>query len=105
MNTPQTQSSVGSTDGSVCARLNATLRAENGAGFGFVCIWRRKGDPLDDGTDHARKCTVEEWLSKPENFGGEWYIDGGWGGPPGPIKVRWDAAAKQWVNCGFPPWQ
>jgi len=82
----------------VCSSLPDSLRNENGSGFGFVCIWR-----IDDEGEDARTCTVEEWLSKPENFGGEWLIDGGWGGPPGPIKVRWDG--EKWQNLGFPPWQ
>jgi len=85
-----------------CAKLPINLRAENGGGF--VCIWRKKDDPLNDGSDCARKCTVDDWLSIASNCCGEWYIDGGWGGPPGPIKVRWDDVAKQWINCGFPPW-
>lgn len=85
---------------SVCELLPEQLRKENGGGFGFVCIWRK-----DNHEDTARKCTVEEWLSMPENFGGEWLIDGGWGGPPGPIKVRWNEDKACWENLGFPPWE
>lgn len=46
--------------------------------------------------------TVGEWLSRPENQGGTWLIDGGWGGPPGPLRVDWANGA--WVSRGFPPW-
>ena len=84
------------------ACLSETLRKEDGGGFGSVVICRAKGDPLGDDFDSARKCTVEEWLLKPENQSGEWFIDGGWGGPPGPIKVKWDG--EKWINKGFPPW-
>lgn len=45
--------------------------------------------------------TVGEFLSIPNNQSGSWFIDGGWGGPPGPIRVDWDG--KQWINKGFPP--
>ena len=48
------------------------------------------------------KYSVGEFLSQPENMSGEWYIDGGWGGPPGPIKVVWNG--HYWENHGFPPW-
>lgn len=45
--------------------------------------------------------SVESFLSKPENFGGSWMIDGGWGGPPGPVVVRWDEAARCWDQLGY----
>lgn len=76
--------------------LPPTLIAENGSGFGFVCIWRK-----GESGDSARKCTVGEWLSKPENQRGTWLIDGGWGGPPGPIHVRWSEPDQAWENGGY----
>lgn len=82
-----------------CRMLPASLQEEKGMG-GFVCIWRMPRD----GSDIARHCSVGEFLSRPENFGGAWYIDGGWGGPPGPIRVYWDDVAKAWRNHGYPPW-
>ena len=63
--------------------LPKALINENGGAFGFVCIWRSP----KDGSDESRKCTVGEFLSKQENQSGSWFIDGGWGGPPGPIRV------------------
>ncbi len=62
-----------------------------------VCIWRH-----DHSVDIAFKGTVGEFLSKEENQSGEWLIDGGWGSPPGPIKVRWEI--DHWANFGFWPW-
>jgi hypothetical protein len=81
----------------VLAKLPDVLIHENGGGYGFVCIWRHG----DSTRDSARRCTVEEFLSQPENQSGVWYIDGGWGGPPGPIMVSWENG--QWINYGFPP--
>jgi hypothetical protein len=82
-------------------QIGKTLAIEDGGAFGFVCIWRKPGDPLDDGSDHARTCTVGEFLSLPENQKGTWLIDGGWGGPPGPIHVRWNKNTSEWENGGF----
>lgn len=82
-------------------QIGKNLANENGCGFGFVCIWRKRNDPLDDKSDHARKMTVGEFLSKPENQQGVWLIDGGWGGPPGPIYVRWNNNISEWENGGF----
>lgn len=48
--------------------------------------------------------TVGEFLSLPEHQSGSWYIDGGWGGPPGPIRVDWIEAERYWKCRGFPPW-
>jgi len=76
--------------------LPKTLADENGAGFGFVCIWRPK---RSDGNHEAS--SVGEFLSRPENQSGTWLIDGGWGGPPGPIHVRWNDAEAAWENGGF----
>jgi len=84
-----------------CKNLNEILRKENGlieqGGIGVV-IWRP-----DRSQEELEKVSVENFLSKPENCSGEWLIDGGWGGPPGPIKVKWDG--EYWVNFGFPPWE
>ena len=46
-------------------------------------------------------CSVGEWLDRPEHQSGGWLIDGGWGGPPGPIYVHWDQQSGAWVNWGF----
>lgn len=108
-----TNSTVGSMKDNVCSdgiyidgvrvdalrNLPKTLIDENGGSFGYVCIWR---SPKDD-DDYARKCSVGEFLSKKENQSGTWYIDGGWGGPPGPIRVDWDEQNQCWINKGFPP--
>jgi hypothetical protein len=76
--------------------LSDNLIEEAGGDFGFVLIWRS-----GDKGDCARKCTVGEFLSQPENQSGTWLIDGGWGGPPGPIHVRWNDAHQCWDNGGF----
>lgn len=47
-------------------QIGKTLADEHGGGFGFVCIWRKEGDALDDGSNHARRYSVKEFLSKPE---------------------------------------
>jgi hypothetical protein len=80
----------------VLRNLPKVLVDERGGGFGFVCIWR-SGDHGASG----RKCSVGEWLSNPDNQSGAWLIDGGWGGPPGPIHVRWNEEQKAWENGGF----
>lgn len=86
----------------VTEQVGAGLSSENGGDYGFVCIWREKGDPLDDGSDHARYgITVGQWLSQEENQAGTWFVDGGWGGPPGAIHVRWNEDKKVWDNGGF----
>jgi hypothetical protein len=77
-------------------KLSHTLIKENGSGFGSVCIFRN-----GDTGDSERRCTVGEFLSKPENQSGTWLIDGGWGGPPGPIHVRWNEAEMCWENGGY----
>jgi hypothetical protein len=80
--------------------LPETLIKENGGSYGFVCIWRMPRD----GKESAMKCSVGEFLSCTENQNGSWYIDGGWGGPPGAIRVDWDQELSAWVNRGFPPY-
>lgn len=82
-------------------QIGKQLANMDGGAFGFVCIWREIGDPLDDGADHCRKCTVGEFLGRPENQKGIWLIDDGNGGPPGPIYVRWDERSQEWENGGF----
>jgi hypothetical protein len=70
-----------------CRTLSKDLRNENGGDhYGFVAI-SRPGQ-IDDGC-YRYGVSVEQFLSEPENFGGTWLIDGGWGGPPGPIRVDW----------------
>jgi hypothetical protein len=80
-------------DRSTLGQLPESLIAEDGGGFGFVCIWR-----LGVSGDSARECAVGEFLSRPENQSGAWLIDGGWGSPPGPIQVRWNGV--EWENRG-----
>lgn len=86
---------------SIEEQIGESLAKDSGGAFGFVCIWRIKGDPLDDGADHARKCTVGEFLSQPENQAGTWLIDCGWGSPPGPIHVRWNEITSEFEHGGF----
>jgi hypothetical protein len=81
-----------------CRNLSDTLRNERGMPPIGVAIWRQ-GDRGDD--VNYVTTTVEEFLSKPENQAGTWLIDGGWGGPPGPIHVDWDETAQAWINQGF----
>ena len=86
---------------SIAQQIGDSLANESGNGFGFVCIWRKRGDPLEDGDDYARQCSVGEFLSRPENQRGTWLIDGGWGGPPGAIHVRWNESEQEWENGGY----
>jgi hypothetical protein len=81
---------------SIEEQIGATLANEDGGELGLVCIWRE-----GDNGCVARKCTVKDWLSRPENQSGTWLIDGGWGGPPGPIHVRWAETRQEWENGGF----
>jgi len=78
---------------SVLREISETLQAERGMGGG-VCIWRK-----DRSEDHFWPATVGEFLSNPARQSGTWLIDGGWGGPPGPIHVRWNG--EYWENGGF----
>ena len=80
-----------------CCALPEELRNESGGLFGFVAIGRPEQD--EDCCRHG--VTVEEFLSKPENFGGTWLIDGGWGGPPGPIRVDWLNSQSRWQSRGY----
>jgi len=79
---------------SVCQFLSKALREEKGMPDIGVCIWRP-----DRSVEFCGVTTVEEFLSRSENCSGEWFIDGGWGGPPGPIKVIW--LDGNWVSKGF----
>lgn len=81
-----------STGKDVLASLPKNLVNENGGGFGFVMIWQ--GD-----NEHQWTRTVGAFLSMPENQFGTWLIDGGWGGPPGPIHVRWNG--DSWESGGY----
>lgn len=65
--------------------------------YDFVCVWR----PDQHTGEDARKGTLAQWLTRPENQSGQWLIDGGWGGPPGPVCVRWDEETHQWRNRGY----
>lgn len=82
-------------------QIGEALAKEDGGGYGFVCIWRKKEDDPNKEHDRAFKGTVGEFLMKPENQKGTWLIDGGWGGPPGAIHVRWNDRKKEWENGGY----
>lgn len=83
----------------VAEQIGKTLANERGGCLKFVCIWRLKGDPLDDGCSHIRRCSVGEFLSEESNQQGVWLIDGGWGFPPGAIAVQWQG--DRWKNLGY----
>ncbi len=74
--------------------LSKSLLNERGMPGIGVAIWRK-----DRSQDYLVKTSVGEFLAKPENQSGTWLIDGGWGGPPGPIYVRWNGS--DWENGGF----
>lgn len=76
--------------------ISETLQAETGMPGIGVAIWPR-GEPVGD---HYFTGSVGRFLSEPANQRGTWCIDGGWGGPPGPIVVRWHADGY-WENGGF----
>lgn len=79
------------------SQLPKSLIAENGGAFGFVCIWRTDRPAGESSARYG--ISVGDWLSQPENQSGTWLIDGGWGGPPGPVHVRWDG--DKWINGGY----
>lgn len=79
--------------------ISFTLREERGMGPG-VAIWP-SGEACGD---HYHDCSVGEFLSDPINQHGTWCIDGGWGGPPGPIVVRWHKDGY-WENGGYCGWR
>jgi hypothetical protein len=82
-----------------CRTLSDVLRNENGGDhYGFVAISRpgQAGDGC-----YRYGVTVEQFLGMPENFGGTWLIDGGWGGPPGPVRVDWLSSELRWQCRGY----
>jgi hypothetical protein len=62
-----------------------------------ISIWRGDGSV----SVYVQGGFLYEFLSSPKNHGGQWFIDGGWGGPPGPVRVTWDN--DHWRYDGFPP--
>lgn len=74
--------------------LGERLRKEAGMPGIGVSICRPGRDE-----SHMWNGTVESFLLMPEHQSGTWLIDGGWGGPPGPIHVRWTGVA--WESGGF----
>lgn len=72
--------------------LPDSLKDEAGMPSVGVAIWRR-GE-----VSTPREGTVGEFLERPDNQSGTWLIDGGWGGPPGPVEVDWIDGA--WVDQG-----
>lgn len=88
----------------VLEQISESLRAERGMLLResgqerwHCAIWR-KGNNREHGT-YRSGMTVGEFLLDPANQSGTWLIDGGWGGPPGPIYVRWNGTA--WEDGGF----
>ena len=81
-----------------CRTLVQGLRSEDGGSFGCVAIFRpgQKGKGI-----YHHGITVDEFLSRPSNFGGTWLIDGGWGGPPGPVRVDWVDEESRWTCKGY----
>lgn len=77
--------------------LPVRLCEERGMPDVGVAIWRP--DRSEEVMWHG---TVGEFLGDPLRLSGRWLIDGGWGGPPGPVAVEWDGEA--WRNLGFPPY-
>ena len=75
------------------SELPEVLLNERGMPGSGVAIWRL-GEPI-----HYIKDTVASFLLTTENQSDTWLIDGGWGGPPGPIHVEW--IGDKWVNRGF----
>jgi len=77
-------------------QIGENLFKEDGGEFGFVLLWR-------EGSDETIKWmgTVGEFLDIKENQNGTWLIDGGWGGPPGPIHVRYNETTSEWEHGGF----
>jgi len=81
----------------IAEQIGATLANECGmAGIG-VAFWR----PSHGAPTTYFKGPAGEFLGRPENRSGTWCIDGGWGGPPGPIHVRWNEQLSEWENGGF----
>jgi hypothetical protein len=77
----------------ILREISQQLQAERGiGGVSFV-----SGDGSEE---HFFKGSVAEFLLDPKNQHGLWRIDGGWGGPPGPIHVRWNEQGF-WENGGF----
>lgn len=74
--------------------LGNSLVEETGMPGVGVNIWRR-----GEGRWPLWRGTVGAFLSRPEYQNGTWLIDGGWGGPPGPIEVDW--VDGRWVNQGY----
>jgi hypothetical protein len=81
-----------------CRTLSDGLRNEDGGESWPVAIWR----PGRIGNDcYRHEVTVEQFLGMPGNFGGTWLIDGGWGGPPGPVRVDWLDSESRWQCRGY----
>lgn len=87
---------------SILRDIPPTLAQEAGYPVGGdprpFCSIRRADDREERGT-YQPGMTVGEFLSDPANQSGTWLIDGGWGGPPGPIHVRWNG--EYWENGGY----
>lgn len=78
---------------SIFREISQGLQAEKG--MGGVSIWRQ-----DKSENYFYEGSVGDFLSDSANQFGTWMIDGGWGGPPGPIVVRWNSDGF-WENGGF----
>ncbi len=82
----------------VLRKLSEQLINDKGMPNVGMAIWRDK-----EKTNYTT--SIGEFLSLAENLGGYWLIDGGWGGPPGPILVIWDHRDNTWRSLGFQPWE
>lgn len=87
----------------VLREIHPSLRDERGMPCGperepLCSIWRR--GQVGDSPTYRCGMSVGEFLSDPQNQSGTWLIDGGWGGPPGPIHVRWHESGY-WENGGY----
>lgn len=86
----------------ISEQIGETLANEKGMPGIGVSIKRKYNDSTHQQPEKTmHQCTVGEFLSHPENQCGTWCIDGGWGGPPGPIHVRWNERTQEWENGGF----
>lgn len=61
-----------------------------------VCFWR---EDRREPTKTAK--SVKEFLEDPANQKGFWLMDGGWGGPPGPVVLKYHRFMGVWTFHGY----